>query len=122
MSRRDVLLGLLLVLIAVPTLGADVSGSWQVTITNKDGSITGVASLTQTGDQVAGWVGPSKDDPIPVAGTLKNNTLTLKTSPQPGRTVAFDRCTLAVAGDKMVGTFEQSGLRDAGKIKFVRSK
>jgi hypothetical protein len=69
----------------------DVTGNWRVTISTPDGQITGLGSLKQTGDKVTGWVGPSKDDPIPVEGTLKGNSLTLTTHPQPGRTVAFDK-------------------------------
>jgi hypothetical protein len=122
MRGRCVLLSLLLLAPAAPTLAADVTGSWQVTISTKDGTITGVASLKQAGDVVTGWVGHSKDDPIPIAGTLKKSKLTLKTSPQTGRTVAFDKCNLTVDGDKMSGTFEQSGSTDTGTIKFIRSK
>lgn len=108
---------LLLVSLVVPARAADVTGSWRVTISTSDGTITGKASLKQTGDTVTGWVGPSEDDPIPVNGTLKGNKLTIKTSPQPGRTVAFDKCDLTVNGEKMVGTIDT----DKGKIEFVRS-
>jgi hypothetical protein len=71
---------------------------------------------------VTGWVGPSKDDPIPIEGALKKNTLTIKTLPQPGRSVAFDRCTLTVRGDKMTGTTERHGAADKGTIELVRAK
>ena len=101
----------------VPARAADVTGNWRVTISTSDGVITGKASLKQTGDTVTGWVGPSKDDPIPVNGTLTGNKLTLKTSPQPGRTVAFAKCEMSVNGDRMVGTIDV----DKGKIEFVRS-
>jgi hypothetical protein len=103
--------------VVVPARAADVTGSWRVTISTLDGTITGKASLKQTGDTVTGWVGPSEDDPIPVNGAVTRKKLTLKTSPQPGRTVAFDRCELKVDGDKMVGTIDV----DKGKIEFVRS-
>ena len=109
-------LGLLALLVA-PARGADVTGAWRVTISTPDGTITGRASLKQTGDTVSGWVGPSEDDPIPVHGTVTGNKLTLKTSPQPGRTVAFDKCDLTINGDKMAGTIDG----DKGKIEFAKS-
>lgn len=62
-------------------------------------------------------MGPGENDPILVSGILKGNKLTIKTSPQPGRTAAFDRCDLILNGDKMVGTIDI----DKGKIEFVRS-
>ena len=100
-----------------PVRAADVTGSWRVTISTHDSTITGKASLKQTVGTVTGWVGPDENDPIPVAGSLKGNKLTLKTSPQPGRTVAFDKCDLTVSPDKMAGTIDT----DKGKIEFVRT-
>lgn len=108
---------LLLVSWAAQARAADVTGNWVVTISTSDGVITGKATLKQTGDKVKGWVGPSENDPIPVNGILKGNKLTVKTSPQPGRTVAFDECDLTVDGDKMAGTIDN----DKGKIEFVKS-
>jgi hypothetical protein len=67
---------------------------------------------------VTGWVGPDENDPIPINGILKGNKLTIKTSPQPGRTAAFEKCELTVGGDKMAGTIDT----DKGKIEFVRSR
>jgi len=80
-------------------------------------AITGKASFKQTGHVVTGSVGPSESDPIPITGTLKGNKLTIKTSPQPGRTAAFDRCDLTVNRDKMAGTIDT----DKGTIEFVKS-
>jgi hypothetical protein len=119
MIERRALLTMVLLspLAIVPARAADVTGNWRVTISTSDGTITGKASLKQTGYTVTGWVGPSEDDPIPVNGAVTGKKLTLKTSPQPGRTVAFDRCDLNVDGDKMVGTIDV----DKGKIEFVRS-
>ena len=107
----------LLVSLVAPARAADVTGNWGVTISTPDGTITGKASLKQTGATVTGWVGPNESDPIPVNGTVRGDQLTLKTSPQPGRTVAFDKCDLTVKGDKMAGTIDT----DKGKIEFVRS-
>ena len=99
-------------------LASLVTGNWRVTISTSGETITGKASLKQTGAIVTGWVGPSESDPIPVDGTLRGNKLTLNTHPQPGRTVAFDKCDLTLNGDKMVGTIDT----DKGKIEFVKSK
>ena len=116
-ERLGLLSMLLLAPLVAPARAADVTGTWRVTISTSDGAITGKASLKQTGDMVTGWVGPDENDPIPVTGILKGNKLTIKTSPQPGRTVAFDKCDVTVNGDKMVGTIDS----DKGKIEFVRS-
>ena len=112
------LLGLLLALSAASARAVDVTGHWRVTITTPDGSSTGEAAFQQHGHSVTGWLGPSADDPIPITLVLKGNKLTIKTHPQPGRTVAFDTCQVTVNGDKMTGTI------DAGKgtIELVKSK
>ena len=78
-----------------------------------------MASLKQTGDVVSGWVGPNELNPIPIAGFLKADRLTMKTFPQPGRTVAFDKCDLTVNDNKMVGTIEGGDVHK-GTIEFVR--
>ena len=117
MIERLVLLSMLLLPFVAAFRAVDVTGSWRVTISTSDGAITGKASLKQTGDKVTGWVGPDENDPIPVTGILKGDKLTINTSPQPGRTAAFDRCDLTVNGDKMTGTIDI----DKGKIEFVRS-
>jgi hypothetical protein len=116
-GRWALLTMVLLSPLVVPVRAADVTGKWQVTISTSHGTITGKASLKQTGGTVTGWVGPSEDDPIPVSGSVTGSKVTLKTSPQPGRTVAFDRCDLDIKGDRMVGTIDT----DKGKIEFVRS-
>src|SRR5258706_5552678 len=104
-------------LLALLTLSAraDVRGNWRVTISTSDRSITGMAALKQTGDKVTGWVGRDENDPIPITGILKGNKLTIKTSPQPGRTAAFSKCELTISAEKMIGTIDI----DKGKIEFV---
>jgi hypothetical protein len=103
---------------SVPVRAADVTGNWRVTISTSDGVISGMASFKQSGEVVTGWVGPSENDPITIDGILKKNKLTIKTSPRPGRTVAFNRCDLTVSGDKMAGTIDTN----KGTIEFVKSK
>jgi hypothetical protein len=118
MTERLGLLGMVLFAVSVaPVRAADVTGNWRVTISTPDGPITGKASFKQSGHVVTGWVGPSESDPIPITGTLKRNKLTIKTSPQPGRTAAFDGCDLIVNRDKMAGTIDT----DKGTIEFVKS-
>jgi hypothetical protein len=116
-ERLGFLSMLLLASLVAPARAADITGNWRVRISTSDGEITGKAPLKQTGDKVTGWVGPDENDPIPVNGILKGNKLTIKTFPQPGRTVAFDHCDVTVNGDKMVGTIDT----DKGKIEFVKS-
>jgi hypothetical protein len=116
-ERLELLSMLLLAPLAAPAWAADVKGTWRVTISTSDGAITGKASLKQTGDTVTGWVGPDENDPIPITGILKGDKLSIQTSPQPGRTAAFDKCDLTVHGDKMAGTIDTG----KGKIEFVRS-
>ncbi len=118
MIKRLGLLCVLFVAVVAPLAAADVTGAWQVTITKPEGAITGKASFKQDGQSVTGWVGPSESDPIPITGTVKGDKLTLKTHPQPGRTVAFDQCVVTVNGDKMVGTIDT----DKGTIEFVKSR
>ena len=116
MNRRVLLLSAVLLASSAPIWAADVTGNWQVTLSTPDGNITGKASLKQTGEAVTGWVGPGENDPIPITGTVKGNKLTIKTHPQPGRTVAFNECELSVKDDKMVGNMDA----DKGKIEFAR--
>jgi hypothetical protein len=116
-ARVVLLCTLLLASLVVPAWAADVAGSWRVTISTPDGAINGKASFKQTGDTVEGWVGPDENDPIPITGVLKGNELTIKTHPQPGRTVAFEKCDVTVDGDKMAGTIDT----DKGRIEFVKN-
>ncbi len=122
MKGRRLLVSLSLIApLAATTLAADVAGRWRITISTAEGTITGLASLKQTGDAVTGWVGPSENDPIPITGTFEKGKLVMKTSPQPGRTVAFDEVELSIDGDTMSGTIER-GSHGKGTIRFVRSK
>ena len=99
----------------------DVTGKWEITISVADGTITGKGSLSQIGDVVTGWVGPTENDTIPVTGMFKKDKLIIKTVPQPGRTVAFDKVELTVNIDSLSGAIE-NGSHGKGTIKFLRSK
>jgi hypothetical protein len=118
MFRRLAWLSLLFVISAATALAADVTGRWNVKISTHDEEIVGVASFTQTGDQVKGWLGPSEEQKIPITMSLKGDMLTIWTHPQPGRKVAFSRCDVTVSADRMSGTIDS----DKGTIEFVRSK
>ncbi len=131
-TKINVLLKLLLILVTISvniscnvrrSAGAkvDVSGNWQVTISVADGTIIGKGSLSQSGDVVTGWVGPSENDPISITGMFKKGKLIIKTLPQPGRTVAFDKVELKVNADTMSGAIE-NGSHGKGSIKFIRSR
>jgi hypothetical protein len=102
-------IGLFLAASVTPALAAEVAGTWRITISTPDETITGMGVLKQSGKAVTGWVGPDEDNPIPVEGTLDKNTLTRRTMPRPGRTVAFDRCHVTISGDKMTGKIEREG-------------
>jgi hypothetical protein len=122
MTKRRLMIAILIGLcLAADVAAADVSGSWTVTITTASGTITGKASLTQTGDRVVGQIGPSEDPTISIEGVLTAAKLTLKTNPRRGRTAAFDSCEVTVSDDKMVGTI-QGGDAGKGTIEFVRAK
>jgi hypothetical protein len=99
----------------------DVTGNWQVKISVAGDTILGKCSLSQNGKNVTGWVGPSETDPIPVTGMFKDGKLIIRTLPQPGRTVAFDKVELKVDADTMYGDIE-NGSHGKGNIKFTRSK
>lgn len=120
-TRRTLLTVFVLALMANTSVAADVAGRWSITITTAEGTINGLGSLKQTGNEVTGWVGPSENDPIPVRGEFKKGKLILRTLPQPGRTVAFDEVVLTIEHDTMSGTIEH-GSHGKGTIKFVRSK
>jgi len=116
-TRLGLLGTLVLGSLVAPAMASDVTGKWRVTISTPEGQVSGKASLKQTGEKVTGWVGPSESDPIPVNGVLKGNKLTLKTFPQPGRTVAFDKCEVTVKGDRMTGTIDAN----KGTIEFTKT-
>ena len=86
MRTRSVLVSIFaIVCVSRAIAAADVTGQWTVTITTADGKITGRASLTQKGDNVTGYIGPSEDATIQLEGVLAAQRLTLKTRPRPGR-------------------------------------
>jgi hypothetical protein len=119
MLRNLLLSAGLLITIWVPSaLATDVAGRWEVKIiSTSDGEVHGVAGITQNGNRVTGWLGPSEADPIPLTLDLWENKLTIRTHPQPGRNVVFARCDVTVEEEKMSGTIDT----DKGTIEFTRT-
>jgi len=101
-----------------PEQKIDVTGAWTVTITMSEGQATGLAILSQDGTTVTGMIGPAETDMMPTNGTVSGNKLTLTTHPRTGRTAAFAKCEVTIAGDRMTGTIDT----DEGKIEFVKRK
>jgi hypothetical protein len=119
MVRNLVLsVGLIFALSAPSAPGIDITGTWQVKIkSTSDGELHGEAGFVQYGNHLTGWLGPSKDDPIPITLQVKERQLTIWTHPQPGRNVVFRRCDVTIETDKMQGTIDG----DKGTIEFVRT-
>ena len=121
MVHRAQVLGLFFLLFTYSVLGADiaglgsnVTGRWSVTIFTANGRILGEAELTQTGNQVTGWLEPNEGDPIPLSGAVLSGKLIITTHPERRHLAAFDRCELTVGSNHMKGKFYPG----AGKIEF----
>jgi hypothetical protein len=101
-----------------PPQTVDATGAWDVTITMSDGSISGLAVLSQDGPKVTGMLGPALSDMFPVEGTWDGDRLTILAHPRTGRTAAFTKCELTGTRDRMTGTIDTN----KGTIEFVRKK
>jgi hypothetical protein len=121
--KRHALLLTVLFLMSWSAFGADVTGTWQVTIslTAPDGSTqrdTGIAVLKQAGDSITGSLGPDQNRQNPISeGTIKENKIILKVSPQPNRTMTFD---LTLDKEKLVGTVERTGDPRKATVELVK--
>ena len=96
----------------------DVTGAWSITIAMADLQAAGLAILSQDGTTVTGMIGPAETDMMPADGTVSGDKLILTTRPRTGRTAAFAKCEVTIAGDRMSGTIDT----DKGKIEFVKRK
>jgi hypothetical protein len=96
----------------------DVTGAWDVTITKPDGSVSGLAILSQDGTKVTGMIGPAVTDMFPVEGTWDGNKLTIEARLRKGRTAAFAKLELTGTRDRMTGTIDT----DKGTTEFIRKK
>jgi hypothetical protein len=121
---KTVSLLLCVLLLSSTAFAADVTGTWLITVsgTNPDGTErtdSGMAVLKQEGNVITGTIGPDANRQSPIAeGTIKDDKITLKTMPQPNRTMAFE---LAVKGEKLTGTVERTGSTEKGKVEFVKA-
>jgi len=123
MKIRFLCAGLLL-LLSSSAFAADLTGTWQVTIsiTAPDGTTQkdlGVAVLQQAGNALTGSVGPDENRLSPISeGTIKDNKVIIKVSPRPERTMTFE---LTVTGEKLVGTVEQTGFPQKRIVELIRA-
>ena len=90
--------------------------NWRVTISIADETVTGKASLKQTGDKVTGWSGLTKAIQLPSMELSKGTASPSRRTHGLDGPSAFDKCHLTVNGDKMTGTVEPT----KGTIEFVR--
>jgi hypothetical protein len=96
----------------------DVTGAWDVTITKPDGSVSGLAILSQDGTKITGMIGPAVTDMFPAEGTWDGDKLTILARPRKGRTTAFAKCELTGTRERMTGTIDT----DKGTIEFIRKQ
>ena len=94
----------------------DVNGAWDVTITRPNGSVTGLAILSQDGAEIIGMFGPAVTDMFPVEGKWEGDKLTIQVRPRRGRTTAFTKCELTGTRERMTGTIDT----DKGTIELIR--
>ena len=122
MKTRLAVCLMILTSVAANCLAADVGGRWKVTITIGGETVTGVALLNQSGDNITGSIGANDANQHPLDGVIEGNRIVLTTHPRPGRTVAFDKCYLTLDGERMTGTTEGGDLREKATIELVRMK
>ncbi len=96
----------------------DVTGAWDVTITKPDGSVSGLAILSQDGTRITGMIGPAVTDMLPAEGTWDGDKLTILARPRRGRTAAFAKCELTGTRERMTGTIDT----EKGTIEFIRKQ
>ena len=96
----------------------NVTGAWDLTITKPDGSVSGLAILSQEDGKIVGMIGPLVTDMFPVEGSWEGDKLTILARPRKGRTTAFAKCELTGTREQMTGTIDT----DKGTIKFTRKQ
>jgi len=97
---------------------ADVTGAWDLTITTPDGSVSGLAILSQDDTKITGMIGPAVTDMFPVEGLWEGNKLIILARPRKGRSTAFAKCELTGTREQMTGTIDTN----KGTIKFIRKQ
>ena len=118
--KMGVLTALLLAVVgqAAQALIVDVTGAWDLTITTPDGSVSGLAILSQDGTKITGMMGAAVTDMFPVEGTWDGDRLTILARPRKGRTTAFAKCELTGTRERMTGTIDT----DHGTVELIRKQ
>ena len=96
----------------------DVTGAWDVTITRPNGSVSGLAILSQDDGKIVGMLGAAVTDMFPVEGIWEGDKLTILARPRKGRTTAFAKCELMGTRERMTGTIDT----DKGTIELIRKQ
>jgi hypothetical protein len=96
----------------------DVTGAWDVTITTPNGSMSGLAILSQDGTTITGMIGPAVTDMFPVEGSWDGDKLTILARPRKGRSTAFAKCELTSTQEQLTGTIDTN----KGTIKLIRKQ
>ena len=94
------------------------TGRGPLTITKPDGSVSGLAILSQDDTKITGMIGPAVTDMFPVEGSWEGNKLIIMARPRKGRTTAFAKCELTGTREQLTGTIDT----DKGTIKFLRKQ
>jgi hypothetical protein len=94
----------------------DVTGAWDVTITKPNGSVSGLAILSQDDTKIVGMLGAAVTDMFPVEGAWEGDKLTILARPRKGRTTAFAKCELTGTRERLNGTIDN----DKGTIELIR--
>jgi hypothetical protein len=103
-------------MLAAQAQQVDVTGAWDVTITTTDGSVSGLAILSQDGTRITGMIGAAITDMFPAEGTWDRDKLTILARPRKGRTTAFAKCELTGTRERLTGTIDT----DQGTIVLLR--
>ncbi len=103
---------------AAQAQNVNVTGAWDLTIARPEGSVSGLAILSQDGVKITGMIGPAITDMFPVEGTWDGDKLTIVARPRKGRTTAFAKCELKGTQERMTGTIDT----DQGTIEFTRKQ
>jgi hypothetical protein len=114
----------LFLLLSSTAFAADITGTWQVSISiqRPDGTEqkdSGLALLKQSGDVITGTLGPNENQQNQIAeGTIKDDKITIKIMPRPEATMTFE---LMVRGEKLVGTAQRTGSPEKATVEFARA-
>jgi hypothetical protein len=102
-----------LILSALVTLAADVSGTWQLTVETNQGTGSPTAVLKQTGDQLTGTFSSQIFGEAKIAGTVKGNAIEFGFEGEAGgQTIKVSYKGTIVSPTAMKGTAVYMGFDD----------